>query len=227
MARRRSIPARRHRGHPRLSGARCRTRERSAWSAATNSRPLQTFETFDRLSAIVMRRHDRTAVQADPSDPLLAACQIVAEAVRSPFVASPRPAPARHDFIDVIEIARIARLRVRRTLLRGDWWTQDVGPLLAWHGEQRHPVALLRGAERRRGYPMIDPVDGNAPSASTGRWPWNSRPKLCAFYPGPAGAPASISRDLADLFVSPFERQCRSHYPGCHHDGAAVVGHAA
>jgi ATP-binding cassette subfamily C protein len=120
----------------------------------------QTLETFDRLSAIVMRRHDRAAIKADPSDPLLAACQVVAEAIRSPFVASPRPPPARHDFDDVIEIARGARLRVRRTLLRGDWWTQDAGPLLAWQGEQRHPVALIRPAGYRRGYCMIDPVTG-------------------------------------------------------------------
>jgi ATP-binding cassette subfamily C protein len=120
----------------------------------------QTLETFDRLSAIVMRRHDRAAIKADPSDPLLAACQVVAEAIRSPFVASPRPPPARHDFADVIEIARGARLRVRRTLLRGDWWTQDAGPLLAWHGEQRHPVALIRPAGYRRDYSMIDPVTG-------------------------------------------------------------------
>lgn len=118
----------------------------------------QTFESFDRLSAIVVRRFDRVEVETDPSDPLLAACRTVAEAGRAPFVVAPRPASAQQEFADVIEIARTARLRVRQTLLRGEWWKQDVGPLLAWYGEERHPVALIRGGRGR--YTLIDPSAG-------------------------------------------------------------------
>ena len=118
----------------------------------------QTFESFDRLSAIVVRRFGRVEVETDPSDPLLAACRTVAEAGRVPFIVAPRPASAQQEFADVIEIARTARLRVRQTLLRGEWWKQDVGPLLAWHGEERRPVALIRGARGR--YTMIDPGAG-------------------------------------------------------------------
>ena len=51
-------------------------------------------------------------------------------------------------FNDVVEIARASRLRVRQTLLRGDWWTRDVGPLVAWHGEERSPVALVPSGRR-------------------------------------------------------------------------------
>jgi NHLM bacteriocin system ABC transporter ATP-binding protein len=119
---------------------------------------LQTFESFDRLSAIVVRRYERGKMEADPSDPLLAACQMVAEAVRVPFVVPSRPATAQKEFGDVVDIARTARLRVRQTLLRGKWWKQDVGPLVAWHGEERNPVALIRGARQR--YTMIDPGTG-------------------------------------------------------------------
>jgi NHLM bacteriocin system ABC transporter ATP-binding protein len=118
----------------------------------------QTFESFDRLSAIVVRRFDRVEAETDPSDPLLIACRTVAEAGRTPFIVTPRPASTQREFADIIEIARTARLRVRQTLLRGEWWKQDVGPLLAWHGEERHPVALVRGAKGR--YTMIDPRAG-------------------------------------------------------------------
>jgi NHLM bacteriocin system ABC transporter ATP-binding protein len=57
----------------------------------------------------------------------------------------------------VVEIARASRLRVRRTLLRGDWWLQDAGPLVAWLGEQRSPVALTRSGAR---YVMTEPRTG-------------------------------------------------------------------
>jgi NHLM bacteriocin system ABC transporter ATP-binding protein len=114
----------------------------------------QTYESFDRLSAIVVRRFDHAEIETDPADPLLAACRVVAEAGRAPLIVAPRSAPARQEFADVIEIAQAARLRVRQTLLRGDWWKQDVGPLVAWHGKQRNPVALIRGARGR--YTMID-----------------------------------------------------------------------
>jgi ATP-binding cassette subfamily C protein len=153
----------------------------------------QTLDTFDRLSAIVMRRHDHVAIKADPSDPLLAACQIVAEAARSPFAASPRPAPARHEFADVIEIARGARLRVRRTLLRGDWWKQDVGPLVAWHGEQRRPVALIRGTGRR-GYTMIEPVTGTQRPVDRSL-AMELAPEAVTFYPALPSRPLGF-RDL-------------------------------
>jgi NHLM bacteriocin system ABC transporter ATP-binding protein len=118
----------------------------------------QTFESFDRLSAVVARRPGHVVAETDPTDPLLAACRTVVEAGRAPFNVAPRPASAQQGFADVIEIARTARLRVRQTLLRGHWWKQDAGPLLAWYGEQRNPVALIRGP--RGGYIMIDPETG-------------------------------------------------------------------
>lgn len=131
------------------------TRETQRLVRRSELTTAQTFESFDRLSAVVARRPSRPEVEADPSDPLLAACRTVAEAARAPFIVAPRPASTQQEFADVIEIARTARLRVRQTLLRGEWWKQDVGPLLAWHGVERHPVALIRGARNR--YTMIDP----------------------------------------------------------------------
>ena len=62
------------------------------------------------------------------------------------------------EFADIVDIARASRLRVRQTLLRGEWWKQDVGPLVAWRGKDRDPVALVR--TMRRCYVMVDPGSG-------------------------------------------------------------------
>ncbi|MEM6255944.1 MAG: NHLP bacteriocin export ABC transporter permease/ATPase subunit [Cyanobacteria bacterium P01_D01_bin.156] len=40
-------------------------------------------------------------------------------------------------------IARSSQLRLRQVLLRGRWWREDAGPLVAYTQENRRPVALL------------------------------------------------------------------------------------
>jgi NHLM bacteriocin system ABC transporter ATP-binding protein len=152
----------------------------------------QTFETFDRLSAVVTSRRDRTEIKADSSNPLLAACQTVAEAIRTPLTAPPRPSSARQEFADVVEIARAAHIRVRQTLLRGDWWKQDVGPLLAWHGDARHPVALIRNT--RRHYTMIEPVTGTQRPVDRAV-ALELAPEAVTFYPALPARPLAF-RDL-------------------------------
>src|SRR6266702_1403510 len=118
----------------------------------------QTYESFDRLAAIAVRRFDRAKAKSESAAPLLEACQMVADELRAPIDIPPRPATVRQDFAELTEIARAARLRVRQTLLRGTWWKQDVGPLVSWHGERRDPVGLIRAAGGH--YTMIDPTTG-------------------------------------------------------------------
>jgi NHLM bacteriocin system ABC transporter ATP-binding protein len=88
---------------------------------------------------------------------MLAACQVVGEALKTTIVRPSGRRLAQQAFEDVIEVARASRLRVRKTLLRGDWWTEDVGPLVAWLGEERSPVALIRSGAR---YVMTEPRSG-------------------------------------------------------------------
>ncbi|WP_413208244.1 NHLP bacteriocin export ABC transporter permease/ATPase subunit [Rhodospirillum sp. A1_3_36] len=55
-------------------------------------------------------------------------------------------------------LARSAGARVRRVLLRGEWWKTDAGPLIAFLGGDRAPVALLpHGPDR---YHLVDPSQG-------------------------------------------------------------------
>ena len=139
----------------------------------------QTFESFDRLSAVVVRRREDTHVAVDRSDPLLAACRIVGESIRAPLAISSRPIHSQADFDDVVEIARSARLRVRRTMLRGEWWKLDVGPLVAWYGDERQPVALIGSGNR---YTMIETKTGMRRTVD-GPLAAKLAPEAAVFYP--------------------------------------------
>jgi ATP-binding cassette subfamily C protein len=152
----------------------------------------QTAETFDRLSNVVVPRSSHVEIAADAGDPLLTACRMVVEAVRAPFAVPPRPAPTQHGFAEVIEIARAARLRIRRTLLRGEWWKQDAGPLVAWHGEARTPVALIRHGNRR--YQMFDTKTGAQRSVDRAL-AMELAPEAASFYPALPARPLRF-RDL-------------------------------
>ena len=54
-------------------------------------------------------------------------------------------------------IARFSAVRTRRLVLRGDWWRQDSGPMVAFLDEGNKPVALL--PRKGRGYDLFDPAD--------------------------------------------------------------------
>ncbi|MGI0491632.1 NHLP bacteriocin export ABC transporter permease/ATPase subunit [Alkalinema pantanalense CENA528] len=58
------------------------------------------------------------------------------------------------DLLDAI--ARASHMRVRRVVLRNNWWNQDCGALLAYCAEDDRPVALLPLSEHR--YEVFDPL---------------------------------------------------------------------
>jgi NHLM bacteriocin system ABC transporter ATP-binding protein len=116
----------------------------------------QTNDVVEQLSAVIVRRKSARAGM-DPDDPLVAACRMVGDVIGAAIVRPSERIPSRQEFVDIAEIARASQLRVRRTLLRAAWWKRDVGPLVAWHGEERKPVALL--PERRR-YVLVEPGSG-------------------------------------------------------------------
>ncbi|HEY9619166.1 MAG TPA: NHLP bacteriocin export ABC transporter permease/ATPase subunit [Crinalium sp.] len=62
-------------------------------------------------------------------------------------------------------IARSSHLRLRRVLLRGQWWQKDGGPILAYTRQERRPVALLPIAGSR--YELFDPKTVNVDAEVT------------------------------------------------------------
>jgi NHLM bacteriocin system ABC transporter ATP-binding protein len=152
----------------------------------------QTAESFERLSDVVVQRSIHTAIATDSADPLFNACRVVVEAIKMPFTIPPRPPQSEGGFGGAIEIARSARLRVRRTLLRGEWWQQDAGPLVAWHGEARNPVALIRRGARR--YVMLDTKTGTQRPVDRAL-AMELAPEAVSFYPALPARPLRF-RDL-------------------------------
>jgi len=133
-----------------------RLHQRAALASAQADRLFGDLAGIIRPGAVAVA--DRDAADRDTADPLFAACGIVGYAMG---VVVARPASRRSDrgdFREVAEIARASRLRIRRTLLRGDWWRVNAGPLIAWHGAERRPVALVPVSPRR--YVMVEPESG-------------------------------------------------------------------
>jgi len=98
---------------------------------------------------------------ADPSATwhasLLGATQRVGRALGLPILPPATGANGELARDPIAAIARSSRLRMRSVALRDDWWRHDNGPLLAFRGELRQPVALIR---TRRGYAIFDPSRG-------------------------------------------------------------------
>ncbi|MCC5661566.1 NHLP bacteriocin export ABC transporter permease/ATPase subunit [Nostoc sp. XA010] len=54
-------------------------------------------------------------------------------------------------------IVRASRIRMRRVLLRDNWWEKDCGPIVAYTQSENRPVALLPVSSNR--YELFDPVE--------------------------------------------------------------------
>ena len=153
--------------------------ERQRLSRRAEMTHAQTRHTLEELSDVISKQTERTKIDPDTvADPLLANCKIIMEFLGATITHSRRSDPASNTFNDVLEIARASQFRIRRVQLREDWRTSDAGPLLAWHGSDRTPVALIRDRGR---YAMVNPANGTsqAVAASTAN---EFAPEAISFY---------------------------------------------
>lgn len=101
-----------------------------------------------------------SVLQPDASDFLLAETPLlrVAGAVGHALGVKIEP-PAESEHAQQVKepleaIARASQLRLRQVLLRGRWWRQDVGPLVAYTQDGHQPVALM--PVRQTHYELLD-----------------------------------------------------------------------
>ncbi|MES1211683.1 MAG: ABC transporter transmembrane domain-containing protein, partial [Acidobacteriota bacterium] len=98
----------------------------------------------------------------ESGEPLLAACQLVAQSQGIALRVNPENLPGAKQGDLLARICAASRIRSRRVILRDDWWRHDNGPLVAFRAldaEQkiRRPVALLPTSPRS--YDIVDPVE--------------------------------------------------------------------
>lgn len=112
-------------------------------------------EQADRtLLASIGPRGRRGRTTQSGVDATYAACKVVADAAGI-RLAEPGRGGAVSDRIDPVEqIAVASRIRTRPVRLAGNWWRQDMGPLVGFRAASGAPVALLW---RRGGYEAVHP----------------------------------------------------------------------
>ncbi|MFI9802828.1 NHLP bacteriocin export ABC transporter permease/ATPase subunit [Streptomyces sp. NPDC052301] len=108
------------------------------------------------LLASIGKRSARRTTAAD-ADAGYAACKLVAEAAGI-TLAEPAQSGTESDRLDPVErVALASRVRARGVRLDGNWWRENVGPLVGHRALSGAPVALLW---RRGGYVAVHPGTG-------------------------------------------------------------------
>ncbi|MHB8916477.1 MAG: NHLP bacteriocin export ABC transporter permease/ATPase subunit [Desulfocucumaceae bacterium] len=108
-----------------------------------------------RLLAAVQPETASPAGEESSGDPLLEACRLVGHSIKVKIVPPPRDKMASSK--DPLgDIAEASRIRLRRVILKEDWWKQDNGPLLAYTNDDNLPVALIPISPGR--YEIHDPA---------------------------------------------------------------------
>ena len=109
--------------------------------------------TIEKMSAILATQN--RIVTPEAGDPLLDVCRQVARPLGITIIKPPATGATPKGSEPLRLIAQASRIRTRRVVLQGTWWTQDNGPLIAYRGADKKPVALLQKSARQ--YVLYDP----------------------------------------------------------------------
>ncbi len=88
-------------------------------------------------------------------NPLLAACQIVGEEIGIDIQEPQYTDKEAKSDNPLFVIAKASKVRTRQVILRGKWWTEESGHLIAFMGEEKRPVALIQKSPTQ--YVVKDP----------------------------------------------------------------------
>jgi len=109
---------------------------------------------LSRLLSAVQPEMADSAGEEFFGDPLLEACRLVGQSMKVKI--APPPKDRRASSKDPLgDIAEASRIRLRKVVLKEEWWRQDNGPLLAYMEDDSRPVALIPLSPGR--YEIHDP----------------------------------------------------------------------
>lgn len=150
--------------HARLMESLCRRIDEDALAEADRLRlrsslnRQRTSSIVGRLAGIIAAGPGSSRSGTVSTNGLLAACREVGEAMGISLEAPASVLSGSDDLANATRIARASRVRSRRLLLRTDWWTDSVGPFVAFVGDDRRAVAVLSAAGGR--HVIVDPGAG-------------------------------------------------------------------
>ncbi len=105
--------------------------------------------TLDQLRTIVVGKSRKgvasSSANKDVNNDLLATCQLIGDAVGFQFEAPKFMESYKNSTTNQLyAIAQSSKVRVRKIILRGTWWKEENGHLLAFCKEDKRPVALIQ-----------------------------------------------------------------------------------
>lgn len=110
-----------------------------------------------RLSAPMEKARELRESEDTCRNPVFLACEAMGKRLNVKIKPHPDMLRGVKMTNAVAAVARASGIRVRTIALKGDWWTHDSGPVLAFCEEGNKPVALL--PRSARSYECYDPAD--------------------------------------------------------------------
>ncbi len=114
--------------------------------------------TLLRIKELLSEKLEKIAFKYKEKNSLLAAVKLVANA--SGIKINSFKDKNEEQKITLDRIARNSRFRTRKVMLRGRWWKEENGPLLAFRKEKEQPVALIPDTNQE--YILYDPIDSSS-----------------------------------------------------------------
>jgi NHLM bacteriocin system ABC transporter ATP-binding protein len=112
-----------------------------------------------RTLASPLMEEEVPAQSTGVQEPVFLACEAAGKSLGVPIVAPPEMRGGVKLKEPIAAIARASALRYRVVALRGKWWKDATGPLVAFRDKDNQPLALLpRGS---KGFQLYDPVMQN------------------------------------------------------------------